>query len=235
MQQSLNIRKVVIAFFVVAVMLSACAPSQAAIQTAIAQTQSAYTSTPNLGNITFATPKLATMTPPPMDTPTVSPIPKIGSMDSPILFNQKGTLTDPLSGGTFDLQVQQVVRGPDALYLIQQASTKNLNPPQGMEYILIKVTATLDSGNLSLTDYDFIVDSNQNLSDSFSSPVCCMTNVGYQMFRAVLSTLGSSTDGWIARMAYINDPKPLLAYRTSVGNDMSNATFFALTPTTQSP
>ena len=182
-----------------------------------------------------ATPSLVTLTPPSTNMPTPSPIPEVGSIDSPIPFNQKGALTDPLSGGTFDLQVQQVVRGPDALYLIQQASTKNLNPPQGMEYILIKVTAALNSGNLNLTDYDFIVDSNQNLSDSFSSPVCCMTNVGYQMFRADLSTLGASTDGWIARMVYVNDPKPLLAYRTSVGNDMSNATFFSLTPTTQSP
>ncbi len=62
-----------------------------------------------------------------------------------------------------------------------------------------------------------------------------MTNVGYQMFRAGLSTLGASTDGWIARMAYINDSKPLLAYRTSVGNDMSNVVFFSLTPIVQSP
>lgn len=139
------------------------------------------------------------------------------------------------SGGTFDLQVQEVVRGQKAGYLVQQASTLNLNPPQSMEYILIKVTITLDAGNLNISDYDFIVDSNGELSDSFSSPVCCMTNVGYQIFRADLSTLGSSTDGWIARMVYVNDPKPLLAYRTSVGNDMSNATFFSLTPTTQSP
>jgi len=235
MQQLLNMCKEVIAFFVIAVMLSACSPSQAAIQTAIAQTQSAYTPTSNLANITFATPMLGTLTPPPTDTPTPSPISKVGSIDSPVPFSAKGTLTDPLSGGTFDLQVQQVVRGSEAIYLIQQASTKNLNPPQGMEYILIKVTATLDSGNLKLSDYDFIVDSGGNLSDTFSSPVCCMTNVGYQMFRADLSTLGASTDGWIARMAYINDPKPLLAYRTSVGNDMSNATFFSLTPIVQSP
>ena len=159
MQQSLNMRKVVIVFFIVAVMLSACAPSQAAIQTAIAQTQSAYTPTSSIANISFATPVLATLTPPPSDTPTASPIPKAGSMDSPVPFNAKGTLTDPLSGGTFDLQVQRVVRGPEALYLIQQASTLNLNPPQGMEYILIEVTATLNSGNLNLTDYDFILDS----------------------------------------------------------------------------
>lgn len=235
MQQSFNTQKVLTAFFIAAVMLSACAPSQAAIQTAIAQTQSAYTPTSSIANTSFATPMLATLTPPPSDTATSSPIPKIGSLDSPVPYNAKGTLTDPLSGGTFDLQVQKVVRGPEALYLIRQASTKNLNPPQGMEYILIEVTATLDSGNLSLSDYDFIVDSNGNLSNSFSSPVCCMTNVGYQIFRADLSTLNSSTDGWITRMAYINDPKPLLAYRTSVGNDMSNATFFSLTPTVQSP
>ncbi len=56
MQQSLNMRKVVIVFFIVAVMLSACAPSQAAIQTAIAQTQSAYTPTSSIANISFATP-----------------------------------------------------------------------------------------------------------------------------------------------------------------------------------
>src|SRR5271157_1018814 len=227
--------KRIIAFFVAFILLTACAPSQAAIQTAIAQTQSAYTPTPSLGNITFATPVLATLTPPSTNMPTPSPIPEVGSIDSPIPFNQKGALTDPLSGGTFDLQVQQVVRGSEALYLTQQASTKNLNPPQGMEYILIKVTATFDSGNLNLSDYDFIVDSNGNLSDSFSSPVCCMTNVGYQLLHAELSSLGASTDGWIARMTYINDPKLLLAYRTSVGNDISNAVFFSLTPTTQSP
>ena len=200
---------------------------------AISQTQSAYTSTPDLANISFATPTLATLTPPPTDIPTVSPIPEIGSKDSPIPFGQKGTLTDPLSGGTFDLQVHEVLRGEQASYLIRQASTKNLNPPQGMEYILIKVTVTLDSGNLNLGDYDFIVFSNGNLSDSFSSPVCCMTNVGYQIFHAELSSLGSSTDGWIVRMAYINDPKPLLIYRT--GNDLSNGVYFSLSPTTQSP
>ncbi len=104
-----------------------------------------------------------------------------------------------------------------------------------MEYILIKVTLTLDAGNLNISDYDFVVDSNGNLSDSFSSPVCCMTNVGYQVLNADLSSLGSSTDGWIVRMAYINDPKPLLAYRAGIGFDMSNAVFFSLTPTTQSP
>ena len=227
--------KKIITFLILSIILSACAPSRAAIQTAIAQTQAAYTLTPSLGTTTFATPVLAILTPPTTDTPTPSPIPQVGSIDSPIPFNQKGTLTDPLSGGTFDLQIQQVMRGSEALYLIQQASTKNLNPPQGMEYILIRVTATLDSGNLNLSDYDFIVDSNGNLSDSFSSPVCCMTNVGYQVFRADLSTLGASTEGWIARMAYISDPKPLLAYRTSVGNDISNATFFSLNPTVQSP
>ena len=45
MKQSFTTYKAVTAFFVMAIMLSACAPSQAAIQTAIAQTQSAYTPT----------------------------------------------------------------------------------------------------------------------------------------------------------------------------------------------
>jgi hypothetical protein len=128
-----------------------------------------------------------------------------------------------------------VVRGPKVIYLIQQASTRNLNPPQGMEYILIRVTITLDAGNLNLNDYDFSVDSNGNLSDSFSAPVCCMTNVGYKVLQADLSALGSSTDGWIIRMAFINDPKPLLAYRAGAGNNLSEAVFFSLNPTTQSP
>jgi len=61
---------------------------------------------------------------------------------------------------------------------------------------LIKVTATLDSA-IEIKRYDFIVDSSGNLSDTFSSPVCCMTQCRYQMFRADLSTLGASTDGWI--------------------------------------
>jgi len=156
-------------------------------------------------------------------------------MDAPIPFGSKGTVTDTLSGGTFDFQVREVVRGPKVIYLIQQASTRNLNPPQGMEYILIRVTITLDSGNLNLNDYAFSVDSNGNLSDSFSSPVCCMTNVGYQVLQADLSTLGSSTEGWIIRMVFINDPKPLLAYRAGTGNNLSEAVFFSLNPTTQSP
>jgi hypothetical protein len=229
------VNKRIFAFFFIAAMLSACAPSRFAIQTAIAQTQSAYTSTPNLANITFATPALATLTPKPADTATASPTPKPGSMDAPIPFGVKNTLTDTLSGGTFDFQVREVVRGPKVIYLIQQASTRNLNPPQGMEYILIRVTITLDAGNLNLNDYDFSVDSNGNLSDSFSAPVCCMTNVGYKVLQADLSALGSSTDGWIIRMAFINDPKPLLAYRAGAGNNLSEAVFFSLNPTTQSP
>ena len=227
--------KRIFAFFFIAAMLSACAPSRTAIQTAIAQTQSAYTPTPKLANITFATPALATLTPKPADTLTASPTPKPGSMDAPIPFGVKEPLTDPLSSGTFDLQVREVLRGQKAIYLIQQASARNLNPPQGMEYILIRVTITLDAGNLNLNDYGFSVDSNGNLSDSFSSPVCCMTNVGYQVLQANLSTLGSSTDGWIIRMAFINDPKPLLAYRAGTGTNLSEAVFFSLTPTTQSP
>ncbi len=235
MQHSFHKSKRMIAFSVIAIMLSACAPSRAAIQTAIAQTQSAYTPTPNLANMTFATPLPSTLTPPPTITPTPSLIAKVGSINSPIPFNEKGTLTDVPSGGTFDLQVQEVVRGQKAGYLVQQASTLNLNPPQSMEYILIKVTITLDAGNLNISDYDFIVDSNGELSDSFSSPVCCMTNVGYQVLHADLSSLGASTDGWIIRMAYIDDPKPLLAYRTGLGNNISNAVFFSLTPIVQSP
>ena len=227
--------KRIFAFFFIAAMLTACAPSRIAIQTAIAQTQSVYTPTPNLANIIFATPALATLTPKPTDTATASPIPKPGSMEAPIPFGVKEPLTDPLSGGTFDLQVREVLRGPKAIYLIQQASTRNLNPPQGMEYILIRVTITLDAGNLNLNDYAFSVNSNDYLLDSFASPVCCMTNVGYQVLQADLSALGSSTDGWIIRMAFINDPKPLLEYRAGTGNNLSEAVFFSLNPTTQSP
>ena len=235
MQYSSKVCKRLMAFAVLLILLSACAPSRRAIQTAIAQTQSAYTSTPNLQSITFATPALATLTPKPTDTLTPSPTPKPGSLDAPIPFGDKGTLTDPLSGATFDLQAREVMRGQKAIYLIQQASTKNLNPPQGMEYIMVRVAITLDAGNLNLNDYGFLVDSRGSLSDSFSAPVCCMVNVGYQVLHAELSTLGSSSEGWIVRMAYINDPNPLLAFRAGAGTDLSNAVFFALSPTTQSP
>jgi hypothetical protein len=80
-----------------------------------------------------------------------------------------------------------------------------------------------------------MVYSNGNFSDTFSSPVCCMSAVGYKILHADLSSLGASTEGWIARMAFINDPKPLLAYRVGVGDNISNAVFFSLTPTTQLP
>ncbi len=235
MQMFRNMYKVISVIVFISVGLSACAPSQAAVQTAIAQTQSAYTSTPDLTNLTFATPTLATLTPLPADTATITPTPKPGSVDAPIPFGQKGTLTDPLSGGTFDLQVQDVVRGQKAIYLIQQASTENLNPPQGMEYIMVRVAATLTAGNLSISDYGFLVESKENLSDSFSTSVCCMTNVGYRIFDANLSSLGASTDGWIIRTAYIDDPHPLLVYRPGPGFDMADAVYFSLTPTTQSP
>jgi hypothetical protein len=224
--------KKIIPLFITTIILSACAPSQAAIQTAIAQTQSAYTAT---SNIPLSTPALATPTTQPTNTPLPSPTPNLGSVDLPVAFGQKGTLIDPLSGGTFDLQVDEVVRGERAIYLIQQASTKNLNPPQGMEYILIHVTITLEAGNLNLNDTNFIVSSNGNLSDSFSSSVCCMTNVGYQLLHADLSSLGSSADGWIVRMAFINDPQPLLGFRVGANKDLSGVMFFALSPTTQSP
>jgi len=233
--ESFHNKHVITIILVVSVGLSACAPSRRAIQTAIAQTQSAASPTSDNTDTSAATPVLVTLTPPPTVTPAPSPIPEQGSIEAPIPFGQKGTLTDALSGGTFDLQVDEIMRGDKAIYLIQQASTKNLNPPQGMEYVLIKVTITLAAGNLNISDYNFMVESRGNLSDSFSSPVCCMSAVDYQMLHADLSSLGSSTDGWIARMAYINDPRPLLAYRVGVGNNISNAVFFSLTPITQSP
>ncbi|HUH98392.1 MAG TPA: hypothetical protein VLZ89_13590 [Anaerolineales bacterium] len=233
MQFSFRMNRRVIGLSLACILLSACAPSQRAIQTAIVQTQSAQTPTPDPTAPAADTPVPATLMAPPADTPTPSPIPRVGTIDSPIPFNAKGTLTDPLSGGTFDLQVQQVLRGQKAAYLVQQASTLNLNPPQAMEYVLIGVRLTLDAGDLNISDYDFIVDSRGALSDSFSSPVCCMTNVGYQVLHADLSTLGASAEGWIIRMAYLDDPRPLLAYRA--GNDISKAVFFALSPAVQSP
>jgi len=233
--ESFHNKHVITIILVLSVGLSACAPSRRAIQTAIAQTQSAASPTSDNPASSAATPVPVTLTPPPTNIPTSSPIPIAGSINSPILLGQKGTLTDALSGGTFDLRVDEIMRGDKAIYLIQQASTKNLNPPQGMEYILIRVTITLEAGDLNLSDYGFMVYSKGNFSDSFTSPVCCMSAVGYQILHADLSSLGVSTDGWIARMAYINDPRPLLAYRVGVGNNISNAVFFSLTPTTQSP
>lgn len=226
--------------FLVVIIVTACTPSEQSIQTAIAQTQiadekaisqtqSAYTPTPKPTN----TPA-ATNTPRPTKTkapPTWTPRPQFGELENPYPLQRIANLTLTISGVTsqFDFTVLEVIRGEEANKIVKRANMFNDDPPEGMEYALIKVKVLLNKGKLELNRYDITVLTNGQLFDEYSSSfsVCCTEDEGYPDFEANLVLPGATTEGWIIRPVFINDLNPLVALGVGLDNDISNALFFS--------
>jgi hypothetical protein len=60
--------------------------------------------------------------------------------------------------------------------------------------------------------------------------VASTDEIGYPKLEANLIVPGTSTDGWIIRTVFIDDPKPLLVTKVGMDNDVADAIFFALSP-----
>jgi hypothetical protein len=172
---------------------------------------------------------IQTSTPKPTQTPRPTPTLASGTMDHPYLVQEKARLTytylDQVS--ELDFQVVQVIRGQQANLAVEQGNMFNDDPPQDMEYALIRVKVTLIDGTLKMSDYELYVASNGQLFDGFTFSACCIDEAGYPKFEANLISPNTSTEGWIVRTVFINDPNPLVVVGVNGGNDVSDAIFFA--------
>ena len=188
---------------------------------------------PQAGNATVAgvaTEKkiIQTSTPKPTNTPRASPTLEAGTMAHPYKIQETANLTYTLFDNVseFGFMVVQVIRGKDANMAVKQANQFNDDPPQDMEFALLRVKVTLTSGTLKMTDYDIQVASNGQLFDAATPLVCCIDDAGYPKFEANLISPNTSTEGWIVRPVFINDPNPLVVLGVKLSNDISNAVFF---------
>ena len=173
--------------------------------------------------------KVMISTPKPTDTPRPTPTLESGTMTRPYLVQEKARLTHTYLGNVskIDFQVVQVIRGQEANLTVRQANMFNDDPPQDMEYALIRVKVTLIEGTLKMNDFEIYVASNGQLFDGFTFSACCIDEAGYPKFEANLISPDTSTEGWIVRTVFINDSNPLVVLGVKSGNDISDAIFFA--------
>jgi len=172
---------------------------------------------------------IQTKTPKPPNTPRPSPTLQSGTMTRPYQIQEIAKLSHTYLGNLSEIgfQVVQVIRGQEANVAVKQANQFNDDPPQDMEYALIRVKVTLTKGTLKMTEYEIYVASNGQLFDSTTLSTCCIDEAGYPKFEANLISPNTSTEGWIVRPVFINDPNPLVVLGVKSGNDISDAIFFA--------
>lgn len=170
---------------------------------------------------------IQTSTPKPTNTPPPTPTPESGTMTRPYQIQEVAKLTWTYLFNTSDIEfrVVQVVRGQEALQVVMQANMFNDDPPQDMEYALIRVMVALKKGTLEMGDFNIYVASNGQLFDWSSAP-CCLDDAGYPKFEANLILPDTTTEGWIARPVFITDQNPLVVLGVKSSNDIGDAIFF---------
>jgi hypothetical protein len=179
---------------------------------------------------------IQTNTPKPTNTPRPTPTPQSGTMAHPYQIQDVAKLSWTYLFNTSDIEfrVVQIIRGQEAYQAVKQANMFNDDPPQDMEYALIRVMVKLIKGTLEMNQGNIYVASNGQLFDWSSSP-CCLDDAGYPKFEANLILPDTSTEGWIARPVFINDPNPLVVLGVKSGNDIEDAIFFDTIYPTVSP
>ena len=172
-------------------------------------------------------PVIQTSMPKPTNTLRPSPTPQLGTMTQPYKIQEVANITWTYLFNTSDIEfrVVQIIRGQEAFQAVKQANMFNDDPPPNMEYALIRVMVTLKKGTLKMSDVNIYVASNGQLFDWSSSP-CCIEEAGYPKFEANLILPDTTTEGWIARPVFIDDPNPLVALGVKSGNDVKDAIFF---------
>lgn len=215
------------ALIIILAILSSCAPTQEQIEKAILETQTEevrlYTSTPADTNTPLPTDTpVATNTPKPTSTrrPTNTPRPTLGTFSNPFPFGAEAlmTLTDEGQKVSFNLKVEEIIRGDEAWSIIVRANRFNDPPPDGFEAILVKVYVknTSSAGFLELKYYDLALATKGNVLDGWFYSPCCLDNAGLVEFEAKLNPSGEHT-GWFPAAVHIDEYTPMLV----VGADRS--------------
>ena len=107
----------------------------------------------------------------------------------------------------------------------------NDDPPEGMEYVLIKTKLTYTGGEglVEASDSDFSSVSNGQVFDWSIGSVCCMEDVNHPEIDAKLISPGAEAEGWITQIVFIDDPYPMLAIG-SFRDDLDDGLFWLISP-----
>jgi len=163
-----------------------------------------------------------TNTPLPTKTPRPTSTPKAGTLENPLPYGVTSWYVE--SGGIrseYTITVLENIRGADAWVAVSRANMFNDEPPQGMEYILIHIEIAHtgnDSGVVEIDEYDFGIETQNQLFDAFDTSVCCLEDVGYPELDVALLA-GAKADGWIALPVFIEDNGPLLTIKFNMFDD----------------
>jgi hypothetical protein len=128
-----------------------------------------------------------------------------GTAEKPVLLGQVGSTV--YKGKTISLAITEIMRGEEARLAIEQANFFNEAPAQGMEYVMLYVVVSADSGNtgapvaLSFYDFSFIVDGQSVRAQSFLVEINGLD---------VVLEAGASDAGWVVTQVKIGAPLPLL-------------------------
>jgi hypothetical protein len=211
--ENMNNNRIITHTCILIFLLTACAPSETTIQTAIANTLTAaptLTTIPTQTNTPFPT---FTSTPKRTSTPRPTPTSDMGTFSNPLPSGYSAGMQRSVNGVSvsFNFEIKNVIRGQDAWTIIYRANQFNDAPPSGMEAIMVElyVKVISTSGFLTLNNYDLSIATKGRVIGPFAYSPCCLNNAGYTEFDAKLNPGGELT-GWIASMVSIDDNAPLL-------------------------
>jgi len=129
------------------------------------------------------------------------------------------------------IAVLDVVRGPKAWEMIENASASNPHPKPGLEYVLARVRFELSARN-SPALYTYHVDETQFAAiapDGQEFPPPELTAVPEPRVRETLKS-GDSLEGWLVFLVPLRVSRPLMVFREDVGtvSHRGSSTWFQL-------
>lgn len=213
-----------ILFLFALIFLVGCAPSEEMMATALSKT---LTAMPTITPIPTLTP---TNTPSATNTPRPTPTPNYGSITNPFPFGMEVALSQGTAN--FTLTVTEVIRGQQALQIIKSANMFNDDPPEGMEFALVRIKLKYidGSGVITYDQYEFVSISQGQIFDSWEAyNPCCLDDAGYTELNANLALPGAETEGWLAIAVFISDQNPMLAINIDTYSpDLDEGLFFSI-------
>jgi hypothetical protein len=141
---------------------------------------------------------------------------KFGIPTNPVPFGRFFILTRKDSNVTFQLGIADAYRGEKASNDVKSASTLNIDPAEGMEYIFVGVKVDyVTSGDpntvLNFSTKDFLI---------YSKGAIIPNNTFVFGVKPILEASlkpGEKAEGWIVMQVNKDDPTPLVVYRPSFG------------------
>lgn len=189
-----------------ALLLSACAPSAESIQQAIAQTQAAAVTPTHTPNPTH-TPKPEN-TRGPTRTPRPTSTPEDGGLRNPVRLGQRFYLIQD-NGLEYSVVISNVVRGDDAWVIVRDSNSTNEPPNDEMEYLVATInykhTSSDDEVLEAFAQHWSILTNNRIIGWADDSTPCCF----YDELRLISDGIGDIT---VAFRVYTNDENPLLVF-----------------------